>query len=297
MSTGLSIYISVIVLLNIFGCVWLILWTSKKRAGEASAGEVTGHEWDGLQEYNNPLPRWWLYLFYITIVFALVYLVLYPGLGKWQGILGWNQVKQWQEEVQQAESKYGPIFAQYSDKPIPALLEEPQALAMGKRIFLNYCAVCHGSDARGAPGFPNLTDDEWLWGGTPERIEETITIGRQGTMPAWGPTLGEEGVEAVAHYVLSLSGRKHDAALARKGEEKFKTLCVACHGVDGKGNPMLGAPDLTNNSWLYGGSLGAIKKTIAEGRKGHMPAHGDFLGKDKVHLVAAYVYSLTHKSK
>lgn len=296
MSTTLSIYITVIVLLNIFGCVWLIRWTSKKSANEAAEGDVTGHTWDGLEEFNNPLPRWWLWLFYITIVFALVYLALYPGLGSiWKGALGWTEVKQYDKEMAAADAKYGPLFAQYANTDLPALMNQPKALKMGQRIFLNYCAVCHGSDAHGTTGFPNLTDSEWLYGGTPEAIEASIANGRRGAMPAWQAVLQDEGVNEVANYVLSLSGRDHDAALASKGEEQFKTLCVACHGVDGKGNTALGAPDLTNNIWLYGGSLGAIKKTISEGRNGHMPAHIDFLGKDKVHLVAAYIYSLSNK--
>jgi cytochrome c oxidase cbb3-type subunit 3 len=295
MSTTLSIYISVIVLLNIFGCVWLILWTSKKQPGEAGEGDVTGHTWDGLEEFNNPLPRWWLYMFYITIVFALVYLALFPGLGSWKGVLGWTEHTQYEAEVAAADAKYGPIFAQYAEKDIPSLMAEDEALAMGKRIYLNYCAVCHGSDARGAPKFPNLADAEWQFGGEPEQIKTTIMYGRQAAMPGWQAVLGDDGVEAVANYVVALSGRDHDAALAAKGKEKYDTLCVACHSADGKGNVAFGAPDLTNDIWLYGGSMGAIKKSIAVGRNGVMPAHKDFLGEDKVHLVSAYIYSLTNK--
>ncbi len=296
MSTTLSLYITFIVLLNIFGCVWLIRWTSKKKADEAAEGDVTGHTWDGLEEFNNPLPRWWLWLFYITIVFALVYLALFPGLGSiWKGQLGWTEISQYENEMAKADAKYGPLFAQYANTDLDALLNEPKALKMGQRIFLNYCSVCHGSDARGTTGFPNLADNDWLYGGTPEAIKASISQGRRGAMPGWQAVLQDDGVEAMAHYVVSLSGRDHDAALASKGAEQYKTLCIACHGAEGKGNFALGAPNLTDKVWLYGGSMGAIKKTISGGRNGHMPAHLDFLGSDKVHLVAAYVYSLSKK--
>jgi cytochrome c oxidase cbb3-type subunit 3 len=295
MSTTLSIYISAIVLLNVFGCVWLILWTSKKKSGEAAEGDVTGHEWDGLQEYNNPLPRWWLYMFYFTIIFALVYLALFPGLGSWKGILGWTEHTQYEAEMAAAEERYGPIFAKYGKMDLAAVAQDPQAIKMGQRIYLNYCAQCHGSDAQGAPKFPNLTDAEWQFGGAPEQIKTTIMYGRQAAMPPWGAVLGDDGVEAMANYVISLSGRDHDAALAAKASEKYTTLCVACHGADGKGNVALGAPDLTNNIWLYGGSKGAIMKTLREGQNGVMPAHKDFLGEDKVHIVSAYIYSLSNK--
>jgi cytochrome c oxidase cbb3-type subunit 3 len=296
MSTTLSLYITFIVLLNIFGCVWLIRWTSKKSADEAAEGDVTGHTWDGLEEFNNPLPRWWLWLFYITIVFALGYLALFPGLGSiWKGQLGWTGVSQYEKEMEAADNKYGPLFAQYASTDLDALLNEPKALKMGQRIFLNYCAVCHGSDARGATGFPNLADDDWLYGGTPDAIKVSIAQGRRGVMPGWQAVLQDDGVEAMAHYVVSLSGRDHDAALASKGAEQYKTLCIACHGAEGKGNLALGAPNLTDKVWLYGGSMGAIKKTLSEGRNGHMPAQLDFLGSDKVHLVAAYIYSLSKK--
>ncbi|MGA7802755.1 MAG: cytochrome-c oxidase, cbb3-type subunit III [Gammaproteobacteria bacterium] len=283
---------------NILACWWLIMWASKRRSGESASGEVTGHTWDeDLQEYNNPLPRWWLWLFYITLVFALVYLALYPGLGKYRGLLGWTEVSQYQKEMKQAQEKYGPIFAQYAKTPMTALIDDPKAMQAGQRLFVTYCASCHGSDARGAPGFPNLTDNDWLHGGSPEAIQKTILDGRQGVMPAWKAVLGEQGVDQVAAYVMSLSGRPVDAELAEAGKAKFQTYCVACHGADGKGNQQIGAPNLTDNIWLYGGSPGTIKQTIADGRNGRMPAHRNFLGQDKVHLLAAYVYSLSAGTK
>ncbi|WJW75637.1 cytochrome-c oxidase, cbb3-type subunit III [Thiohalobacter sp. IOR34] len=281
---------------NILACWWLIVWTSKKRAGEAAAGEVTGHTWDEtLQEFNNPLPRWWLWLFYGTLIFSAAYLVLYPGLGSFQGVLGWTEENQYDAEMQAAAAKYDPIFARYAQQDIASLAKDRQAVKIGQRLFLNYCSVCHGSDARGTRGFPNLTDNDWLYGGDPATIEKSILDGRQGAMPAWKDALGEQGVDEVAEYVLSLSGRKVDSAKAEAGKVRFETMCAACHGMDGKGNPALGAPNLTDNIWLYGGSPGTVRKTIAGGRNGRMPAHREFLGEDKVHLLAAYIYSLSAK--
>lgn len=288
-------YIVILTLLNVAGCLWLIRWATRRRTGEAAEGDVTGHSWDGLQEYNNPLPRWWLYLFYITIVFAVIYMVLYPTLGKWQGILDWSSTGQYQQEVKQADAKYGPIFAAFAQQDIPALSKDPHAVQVGQRLFLNYCASCHGSDAGGAIGFPNLTDNDWLYGGSPEAIQKTILDGRHGSMPAWGPVLGDQGVEEAAAYVMSLSGREVDSSLAAAGKQKFGMMCAVCHGADGKGNTAMGAPNLTDSTWLYGGSPGAIKASIRHGRNGVMPAHREFLGEDKVHVLAAYVYSLSHR--
>ena len=289
-----SWWVIVLTVGNILACWWLIMWASRRRAGESAVGDVTGHTWDeDLQEYNNPLPRWWLWLFNITLVFAVIYLILYPGLGEYRGLLGWTEEQQYQSQMQQAEAKYGPLFAKYAGEPIPALSKDPQAMETGQRLFVNYCASCHGSDARGGPGFPNLTDNDWLHGGSPQAIEKTILDGRQGTMPAWGAVLGEEGVRQVAAYVMSLSGRQVDAKLAEAGRSRFQTYCIACHGADGKGNQQIGAPNLTDDTWLYGGSPGVIRQSIAQGRNGRMPAHRNFLGEDKVHLLAAYVYSLS----
>lgn len=287
-----SWFIIVPTVLGIAGCFWLIIANTERGKGETS--ETMGHVWDGdLKEYNNPLPRWWLNLFYITLFFSVVYLLLYPGLGAFRGLLGWSQEKAYSEEVAEAEERYGPLYAEYGATPIRELARNDQAMKTGGRLFVNYCAQCHGSDARGATGFPNLRDAEWLWGGEPEMIKTSILQGRQGVMPAWGQSLGEEGALNVTEYVRSLSGQRVNFATAEAGKEQFQQFCVACHGPKGKGNHQLGAPDLTNNIWLYGGSQRAIMKTVSEGRQGVMPAHEEFLGEDKVHLLAAYVYGLS----
>jgi cytochrome c oxidase cbb3-type subunit 3 len=295
MSGFWSLWIIVITLGNIFACYWLVRWTTKKRPNEAAQGDVTGHSWDGLQEYNNPLPRWWLWLFYITIVFALVYLLLFPGLGTFKGVLGWSSHgTQYEEEMAKADATYGPIFEKYAAMPLADVAQDEEALGMGKRMFLNYCAQCHGSDAGGATGFPNLTDADWLYGNQPEQITQTILNGRNGVMPPHKDRVDEAGLEALTQYVMSLSGRDADADKVAEGQKLFVSNgCLACHGVDGKGNQMLGGPNLTDNIWLYGSSAETIKHTIAEGRMGQMPAHKDFLGEDKVHLLAAYVLSLS----
>lgn len=283
-------------LANILGCWWLITWSSKKRPGEAAVGDVTGHKWDeNLEEYNNPLPRWWLWLFYITMVFGLGYLVLYPGLGKIPGVLGWTEQQQYEQEMAAANETYGPLFAKYASIPVAELSKDPGAVKIGQRLFVNYCASCHGSDAGGGPGFPNLSDNDWLYGGSAEAIETSILDGRSGAMPAWAAVLQDQGVDEVVAYVQQLAGRDVDATKAAAGQTHFATYCAACHGADGTGNQALGAPNLTDDVWLYGGSAGAIRYTIVNGRNGRMPAHRDFLGEDKVHLLAAYIYGLSNQ--
>ncbi|EIJ36617.1 cytochrome-c oxidase, cbb3-type subunit III [Thiothrix nivea] len=296
MSSFWSGWIILITLGNIFACYWLVRWTTKKRSGEAAMGEVTGHQWDGLQEYNNPLPRWWLWLFYGTLVFSLGYLVLFPGLGTFKGVLNWSsQGSQYGDEMEQAAQTYDPVFKKYAAMPIAQVAADEEAKGMGRRMFLSYCSQCHGSDAGGAKGFPNLADNDWLYGGAPEQIEQTILNGRQGVMPPHKDRVDEAGIDALANYVMSLSGREADAAKVAQGQQLFTANgCIACHGVDGKGNQALGAPNLTDNTWLYGSSAETIKETIANGRNGQMPAHADFLGTDKVHLLAAYVYGLSN---
>lgn len=296
-----SVYVAVIALAGIIGCAVLLKAMSTKRAaaGEKAAdADITGHLWDeNLAEWNNPLPRWWMWLFYITIVFALVYLALYPGLGSFNGILKWTSSGEYKDETQRAETSYGPIFNKFLKQDLPAAAKDAEARAMGQRLFLTYCASCHGSNARGSKGFPNLTDNDWLYGGDPKTIETSIRDGRSGVMPAWGPVLGEAGVKEVTHYVLSLSGSQHDAKLAAAGKEKFATVCAACHGPDGKGNQALGAPNLTDKIWLYGGSEASIIETITKGRNGQMPVWGEKLGEAKVHLLAAYVYGLSQEGQ
>jgi cytochrome c oxidase cbb3-type subunit 3 len=296
MSSGWSLYVIAIVALNIVGSMWLLFYTSGKRPGEDVKGETTGHVWDGdLVELNNPMPRWWLLLFVFTTVFAVGYLVLYPGAGRFAGTLGWTQVAQYDAEVARVRAQEAELFAAFAGMDVDALAKEPQALATGGRIFANSCSTCHGSDGRGAAGFPDLTDGEWLYGGDGATLELTITHGRNGMMPPLAAALGEQGVAEVAAYAWTLNGRQAEpalAALAARGAERFATLCAACHGPEGKGNPALGAPDLTNDAWLYGGDYETIKTTVAGGRTGRMPAHGALLGEQKVKLVAAYVRSL-----
>jgi cytochrome c oxidase cbb3-type subunit 3 len=288
-------YIIIPTIGGIIGCFLLVRRLSGTTAKQGDKAESMGHVWDeNLEELNNPLPGWWLKLFYITMVFGLVYLVLYPGLGSFPGLLNWTSHGQYEREMDVADATYGPLYTRYRAMPIPAVAADPEARKMGERLFVTYCSACHGSDARGARGFPNLRDNDWLYGGSPEQIEQTILNGRNGVMPAWQDALGgEQGVADVVQYVLSLSGRNVDQAAAARGKEKFQTFCVACHGADGKGNQALGAPNLTDNIWLYGGTEKIVTETIAKGRSGKMPAQKDALGEDKVHLLAAYVYSLS----
>lgn len=296
MSQGWSYYVIAIVAINIIGSMWLLFYTSGKRPGEDVKGESTGHVWDGdLVELNNPMPRWWLLLFVFTTVFAIGYLVLYPGAGSFAGTLGWSQVGQYDAEVERIRAQEAELFAPFAGLDVDALAKDPQALATGARIFANSCSTCHGSDGRGAAGFPNLTDGEWLYGGDGATLIATITHGRSGVMPPMATALGEQGVAEVAAYAWTLNGRQPEpalAALATRGQERFAAVCAACHGPEGKGNPMLGAPDLTNDAWLYGGDYETLRTTIAGGRMGRMPPHGVLLGEQKVRLVAAYVRSL-----
>jgi cytochrome c oxidase cbb3-type subunit 3 len=292
-----GIYITVIVVCGFVGLAVLLISQSKTSVKPGQQAETMGHVWDeDLQEYNNPLPRWWMMLFYLTLIFGAVYLVLYPGLGTWPGLRGWTSVGQYQQERAEAEAKYLPMYNKYLQMDLKAVAADSQAHDMGQRLFQTYCVQCHGSDARGAKGFPNLVHHDWQYGGDPKTIETTILYGRHGQMPAFGAAFGEDKVKDVANYVLSLSGRKHDAARAARGEETFKTICAACHGPDGHGNPQIGAPNLTHPSgvWLYGGTEKTIIETVTNGRNGQMPTWKDFLGEGKVHLLAAYVWSLSN---
>jgi cytochrome c oxidase cbb3-type subunit III len=296
MTSGWSLFIVVIVILNILACVWLLRWTSKpKSAGEKIGGGAdTGHVWDkDLREYNNPLPRWWLWLFYITVVFGLLYLVLYPGLGTFKGIRGWTAAGQYEQEKSAAEAKAAAYLAPFASMTIPQLAADPKAMATANNIFQNNCAQCHGSDGRGAKGFPNLADKNWQWGGDPDTVVQTITAGRMAAMPPWGPVLGDQGVDQVVAYVQQLSGQPSDATLAAAGKTLFETNCAACHGVDGKGNPLVGAPNLTDEIWLYGGDAATLKQTVTAGRNGQMPSFGDRLGPERVRIMAAYATHLS----
>ncbi|WP_236213793.1 cytochrome-c oxidase, cbb3-type subunit III [Metapseudomonas otitidis] len=304
MSTFWSWYISLLTLFTLVALLWLVFATRKGEA-KGTVDKTMGHTFDGIEEYDNPLPKWWFMLFVGTIIFTFGYLALYPGLGNWKGVLpgyddGWTQDKQWQREVDKANAMYGPIFAKYSAMPVEAVAQDPQALKMGGRLFATYCSICHGSDAKGAVGFPNLADDSWRWGGDAETIKTTILHGRMAAMPAWGEVLGEDGVKNVAAYVRQdLAGLKlpEDAkADVAAGKALFASTCVACHGPEGHGTPAMGAPDLTKPAaWIYGSSLAQLQQTIRYGRNGQMPAQDQYLGQDKVHILAAYVYSLSRK--
>jgi cytochrome c oxidase cbb3-type subunit 3 len=296
MTAGWGLYVALIVALNVVASAWLLFWARTRTVGEAAPGETTGHDFDGIEELDMPLPRWWLWLYVGTIVFLIAYCVLYPGFGTFTGTLGWTSSGQHESEVREAHAKYDPIYSAYAATPIADLAKDPRATAIGGRLFANTCAQCHGADARGGTGFPNLADGDWLYGGEPETIEATILHGRMAMMPPFAPALGgDEGVKEVVSYVMSLSGQQADAALAEAGKARFNTICIACHGMDGKGNKAMGAPNLTDDVWLFGGTPAAIEEGLRKGRSSQMPAHKDILGEQKAHLVAAYVYSLSHE--
>jgi len=294
MSEFWSWWIIVITVVNVFGCWALLLW-SRKLKGSIDENETTGHIYDGIEEYNNPLPKWWLNMFNICLVFSVVYLILYPGLGNFAGVLGWTQVGQHTEEVAAAKKVYAPLFKKYAATPLKELSKIKQATEMGKRIFVNTCFGCHGSDARGNPGYPDLTDNDWLYGGSATNIEQSIQFGRNGLMPSFAAAFNAEQIDGLVQYVGKLSGHEVDDTKAEIGKTLFDQQCFACHGSDGKGNTALGAPNLTDNIWLYGGSASVIAQTIREGRVGEMPAHMSLLGKEKIHLVSAYIYSFSNQ--
>ncbi|MDR7090782.1 MULTISPECIES: cytochrome-c oxidase, cbb3-type subunit III [Cellvibrio] len=300
MSTFWSLWIVILTTTNLVLLLWILL-ANRKRAvvgEESTEAKTTGHEYDGIEEYDNPLPRWWFWMFILTFVFSVGYLIIYPGMGAYEGLKdgegkSWTSVNELRGHQAEAEKVYAETYGVYSKMPIEEVAKNPDALKMGFRLFSNNCAVCHGADGGGNPGFPNLTDKDWLYGGTPEKIHETIVLGRKAAMPAWGSILGEEGVADVAEYVLQISGNDHDAAKAEIGAKLYTTNCVACHGVDGKGNQLVGAPNLTDNIWLYGGEPATIRQTLRDGRNGVMPAQQELLKEDRIHLLAAYVYSLS----
>jgi cytochrome c oxidase cbb3-type subunit III len=298
MSTGWSLYIAVVSIFNVVACLWLLWWTARQRApaapkSGASSGDAptTGHEWDGIQEFNTPLPKWWLNLFYLTIAFGFVYFALYPALGNYSGTTGWTSAQEHDQQAAQADALIQPLFRAFADKPLEQLTQDAAALRLGRSVFANHCATCHGSDAQGAKGFPNLIDGDWLWGGEPEQVLTSILDGRNGAMPGLEAVIGADKVPAVAVYVQSLAGNKADPQLAAKGKPVFATLCAACHGVDGRGNPALGAPNLTDHVWLHGGDFNSIAHSIRAGRSGQMPAHRELIGVDRARLAAAWILS------
>jgi cytochrome c oxidase cbb3-type subunit 3 len=265
-----------------------LLFSNRKTSGN----ETTGHEHDGIQEYDNPLPMWWVYMFIFSTVFAVGYLIYYPGLGNVKGIGGWTEVRQWQDEVDRHEARFAPIYAELAAMTPEQMAADRRASQVGRRLFINNCSTCHGVTAKGGFGFPNLTDGEWIYGRNFEAIQSTILNGRIAVMPPWGPALGEDGVNEVTEYVRQLAGLEHDTAAAELGTGKYNMFCVACHGADGAGDEALGYPNLTNDIWLYGGEREQIAFTVRNGRNGNMPAHRDFLGEEKAKVLAGYVMTL-----
>lgn len=270
--------------------IWL-LFANRKRTPIDE--KTTGHEYDGIQEWDNPLPGWWFAMFVITIVWGLGYLAAYPGLGNFPGFLGWTSTGQHEQEVEVAETRFRAMRDKYLALAVEDIYTDPKVRNMGMRIYGNNCSQCHGLDAAGALGFPNLADGDWLWGGTAAEIKHTLVNGRQAVMPPWEAVLGDQGISEATAYVLQLNNRDADPQLAAAGEKHFQTYCAACHGADGKGNPILGAPNLTNGIWLYGGTEDQIAHSLRVGRNGQMPAYGNQLGEDKIHLLTAYIYGLS----
>ncbi len=292
MSSFWSLWVIVLTAITIVLVTW-VLFANRTRDQNTNSS-TTGHVYDGIEEYDNPLPAWWFMMFVITIVFGVGYLIVYPGMGNFPGILGWTQLEQHEREVAAADAKYRDMRDRYLAMPVAEIASDPAVRKMGMRMFANNCAQCHGGDAKGAYGFPNLTDDDWIYGGTPEAIKATLINGRMAAMPAWGAILGDQGIAETTAFVQSLSGREVDKALAEAGSKHYQTYCAACHGADGTGNQALGAPNLANGIWLYGGSTEQISHTLRAGRNGVMPAFKDTLTEDKIHILTAYVYGLNN---
>ncbi len=290
MSTGWSIFVILGTVLSLVACVWLLLANRRIPSDE---GDTTGHVYDGIEELNSPLPMWWVGLFLGTIVYGVLYLLYYPGLGNFAGFGNWTSEAQWQEETARQEARFAPLYARIGAMSPAEMVQDRQAMQIGRRLYLNNCATCHGMAARGTFGFPNLTDGAWIWGGSFEQIHTSIASGRTAVMPPWGAALGDEGVTEVTEYVLQLAGRDVDAALATRGKARYDSLCFSCHMSDGRGNPDIGVPDLTNDVWLYGGTRAQIGFTVRHGRQGQMPAFESILGQDRTRILAGYVYSLS----
>jgi len=293
---GWAIFVAAVTVASIVFCLVLLVIASRRKV--MASDNTTGHVWDeDLREMNNPLPRWWMWLFVITVVFAAVYLAFYPGLGSSTGMLKWTSQNQFEAEQDKARMAMVPVYAKYAGMNAEQLARDEAAMGIGQRLFLNNCSQCHGSDARGSKGFPNLTDNDWLGAGTPEYIVKTITEGRVGMMPPMGAAVGgAEDVRNVANYVLSLSGSAHNNVAAQLGKAKF-AACAACHGPEGKGNPALGAPNLTDKIWLHGWGEQAIAGMVVNGKNNVMPAQGRLLTPEQIHVLGAYVWSLSQGAR
>jgi cytochrome c oxidase cbb3-type subunit III len=295
-SSGWGIYIALVTGVGIVWCLYLLFSQRKTNVTYEADGSVadTGHVWDGdLRELNNPLPRWWMWMFVLSCVFAIVYLILYPGMGTYEGSLGYTTRNAHDASVVQANQQLKPVYAKYMSMDAKQVAADPAAREMGQRLFLNHCAQCHGSDAGGSKGFPNLADTDWLYGGDTENIKQTLIGGRAGVMPAFAH-LESVQVSDVANYVRSLSGLAADQIKVGRGAEVYKANCAACHGAEGKGMAAMGAPNLTDKVWLYGGSEATIIETVLKGRNGMMPAHETILTPEKIHLLTAYVWGLSN---
>ena len=294
MSTFWSLWIIVLTLTCLALVLWVLLANRKVavKDDEDPENRTTGHVYDGIEEYDNPLPKWWFQLFIVTFVFSAFYLALYPGLGSFKGFLGWTSKGELKAAQDDAQEQYAESYGVYSEMSVEELIYNNDAMKMGVRLFANNCSVCHGADGGGNYGFPNLTDNDWLFGGSPAEIKETLLHGRAGNMPAWGAILGEQKVAEVVEYVLQLSGQEHNQDLAEAGQQVFNQSCTSCHGADGKGMKAL-APNLTDDIWLYAGDRETIAYTIRHGRVNEMPAQKDLIREEKIHVLAAYVYSLS----
>lgn len=287
-------YVAILTIVFIIWCVWLIGWSAKQGPQDASDEDLVGHKWDGdLEEWNNPAPKWWLYLYFITVAWGLAFLLAMPGLGNFKGLLGWSSSAQYEAEVTAAAERYEPIYERFAAMDFADLVKDTDAMQLGASLYASYCTTCHGSDARGAKGFPNLADDAWLYGNSEAQLIHSIKIGRSGVMAVF-PLGTDEDVNGMVNYVRSLSGLVEvDQATAAAAAAKYNTFCVACHMPDGTGNQALGAPNLTDDVWLYGSSEADVRETLVNGRNGQMPAHGDLLGDNRTKILAAYVYSLS----
>lgn len=288
-------YIVAIVVGSFIWIIWLLLSQNVVKVKKGEEVKTMGHSWDGIEEYNNPLPRWWFWMFVLTILFSIGYLFAYPGLGDYKGYFGWTSKNQYEKEMVKSDANFHENYGKFAGMSVEEVAKDPQAMAVGENLFGVYCIQCHGVDAKGTKGFPNLVDQDWLWGGTPDKIKETITKGRTGVMAAWGTALGgEERVKDAAHYVMSLSNMpNHNEERAARGKDIFAANCAVCHGTDGKGTQNT-APNLTDNVWLWGNSEKAIIETITGGRHNQMPAWEGFLTDDKIHLLTAYVWGKSH---
>ena len=291
-------YVAAISLVSILACA-LLLWVAGKAKVQSHTGaaddNTTGHVWDeNLRELNNPLPRWWMWLFILTVIFALAYLAIYPGLGSYQGAAKWSTQGEHKDDMANMQAQLAPLYAEFSAKSVEELAHDPRALAVGERQFMNTCSQCHGSDARGSKGYPNLTNANAAWLGErgASHIVQTVSHGRIGMMPPMAVALpGPDDITDVAHYVLSLSGSPFNEVKAFNGKQKF-AACAACHGLDGKGNKAIGAPNLTDDYWLHGWGEAAIVNIIKNGKNNVMPAQAPKLSADQIHVVAAYVLSM-----